>query len=217
MKNCLLFLAVAAALVVGAPAYSQYMFLDVNGDGLNSLNPANPGAPDDALTPATTSLDVYVITDKNKDGSDAVCNSAEPFTINQYEFTLHATGGGSVTYGAWADNMGFTFGLVLCGDGSVCTGGADIWVGKGSGTQLAPGKYKLGTLGITVTGSPVLSIAQSSTLNANAQSAFGSNCDGLNFDSLLRLGTDWFDTDGTEPPTPVTPTTWGKIKKLYTN
>jgi len=186
MKKCLLFLAVAAALMVGAPAYSQYYFVDLNGDGLNSNTSAS--LPDDILSSSKTAMDVYIVTDKNRDGSTAICSSNEPFTINQYEFTLHTTGGGSVTFNSWTDNMGFTFGLVLCGDGTICTGGGDVWVGRGSGTQLPPGKYKLGTLGISVTGSPVVSFATSSSLNANAQSDFGSNCDGANFDSLIRLG-----------------------------
>ncbi len=215
MKQCLLMFAAAAVLFVGAPAYSQYIFLDTNGDGLNSNT--SSGLPDDILTSATTSVDVYLVTDKNRDGSAAVCNSAEPFTINQYEFTLHTSGPGQVVFNSWTDNMNFTFGLVLCGDGTMCTGGGDVWVGRGSGTQLPPGKYKLGTLGITVTTSsdPNLNFAVSSTLNPNAQTAFGSNCDGANFDSLIRLGVDFTDSDGTEPGTPVMPTTWGKIKKLY--
>lgn len=213
MKRCLLFLAVAAGLMVGAPAYSQYYFLDVNGDGQNSKT--NPLLPDDVLNSTKTSMDVYVITDKNRDGSTAVCSSAEPFTINQYEFVLHTSGSGNVNFNTWTDNMGFTIGLTLCGDGTICTGGGDAWIARGSGTQLAPGKYKLGTVGIGVTGTPVVDIVTTSSLNANAQTDFGSNCDGLNFDSLIRLGLDFTDADGTEPTTPVQPTTWGKIKKLY--
>jgi len=213
MKRCLLFLAVAAGLMVGAPAYSQYYFLDVNGDGLNSKT--NPLLPDDVLNSTKTSMDVYVVTDKNRDGSTAICSSAEPFTINQYEFVLHTSGSGSVTFNAWADNMGFTVGLALCGDGTICTGGGDAWIARGSGTQLAPGKYKLGTVSITVTGTPVVDIVTTTSLNGNAQTDFGSACDGANFDSLIRLGMDFTDADGTEPTTPVQPTTWGKIKKLY--
>jgi len=213
MKKCLLFLAVAAALMVGAPAYSQYFFADVNGDGLNSNT--NTGLPDDVLNSTKTTMDIYVVTDKNRDGSTAICDTGEPFTINQYEFTLHTTGGGSVVFNTWTDNMNFTFGLVTCGDGTMCTGGGDVWVGRGSGTQLAPGKYKIGTLGISVTGSPIVSFATSSSLNANAQTAFGSACLGSHFDGLQILGVDFEDSDGTEASTPVKATTWGKIKKLY--
>ena len=213
MKRCLLMFAAAAALFIGAPAYSQYIFLDSNGDGVNSNT--DPLLPDDFLNSSVTSVDVYIITDKNRDGSTAVCSSAEPFTINQYEFLLHYDGNGSIVYNGWTDNMGFTVGLALCGDGKICKAGADVWVALGSGTQLAPGKYKLGTLGITVAGTPALNFAISSTLNANAQTAFGSNCDGANFDSLIRLGQDFSDSDGIGDRTPVTATTWGKIKNRY--
>jgi hypothetical protein len=213
MKHCLLLVMAVAGLMIGAPAYSQYIFVDTNGDGVNSNT--NVNLPDDVLHSGVTSLDVYLVTDKNRDGSDAVCSSAEPFTINQYEFTLHGTGPGSIVYNSWTDNMGFDTGLVLCGDGTLCTAGPDVWVGRGSGSQLAPGKYKLGTLGIAVAGTPNLSFATSSTLNANAQTGFGSNCDGLNFDSLLRLGLDFFDADAIEFVSPVTATTWGKIKNRY--
>ena len=213
MKQCLLILMAAAALFVGAPAYSQYIFLDTNGDGVNSH--AVPSAPDDFLNASVTSVDIYIVTDKNRDGSAAICNSAEPFTINQYEFTLHAYGVGSVTYGSWTDNMGYNFGLVLCGDGTRCTAGPDIWIGRGDAAQSAPGKYKLGTLGVTVSGQPSLTFVTSSTLNPDAQTAFGSNCDGSRFDSLIRLGEDFLDADGTQFTDPVTATTWGKIKNKY--
>ena len=37
MKNCLLLLVVVAMVAVVAPAYSQTLYMDTNGDGLNSL------------------------------------------------------------------------------------------------------------------------------------------------------------------------------------
>jgi hypothetical protein len=213
MKNCLLFLAVVAALAIGGPAYSQYVFLDVNGDGLNSKT--NTSLPDDVLGPSVTSVDIYIDTNHNRDGSVAVCPTGEALSINSYEAVLHASGSGTVTYGTWTDNMGFTTNLA-CGGQASCTAGPDIWIGKGSGTILPPNKYKLGTLAITVTGSPVLDIIVSSpSLSSVSETAFGSSCPGAAFDSTLRLGTDFTDADGTEASTPVTATTWGKIKKLY--
>jgi hypothetical protein len=216
MKKCLLFLAVAAGLMIGAPAYSQYFFVDVNGDALNSNT--NAALPDDILNSGVTTMDIYVVTDKNRDGSNAICGTgSEPLSMNQYEFLLHTTQSGSVAFNTWTDNMGYAVGLAACGDGTICTAGADVWVGRGTGIYSAPGKYKLGTLGITVTGSPVVIFATSSSLNVNAQTGFGSPCLGQSFDNILRLGLDFTDSNGTESSTPVTPTTWGKIKKLYTN
>jgi hypothetical protein len=215
VRKWLIPLSVFAGLAIGVPASGQYFFLDVSGDGASSL--ADRSLPGDALHSGVTSVDVYVVTDRNRDGSEAVCSSAEPFTINQYEFTLHTTGNGSVAFHSWTDNMGFDHGLVRCGDATMCSGGPDVWVGRGSTSQLAPGKYRLGTLGVTVTGTPRVAFVTSSGLDPYAQTGFGTNCDGLNFDSLVRLGLDLTDADGTEEAVPVIRTTWNDIKKLYSN
>lgn len=216
MKNCLLFLAVVAALLVGAPAHSQYVFLDVNGDGKNSTNPSDPGTGHDALGVSTTSVDVYFVTNKNANGTDAVCtSSSDPFTIISYELTLLASGTGSVTYGTWTDNVGFTTKLTACG-GQYCTSGPAIWLAFGTGTALPAGKYKVGSLAISVLGTPVLSVVPGYIpLSPTSGTTFGSNCLGGDFDNTIKLGHDFFDASGTEPPTATVPTTWGKIKDLY--
>jgi len=224
MKNCLLLLAVVAVVVMSAPAHAQYLFLDTNGDGRNSNNPIwyppnpppDPPIEPDALTSAVTSIDIYLVTDQNRDGTAATCSTGETFQINSYEFILQQTGfGGSVTYGAWTDNMGYTNGGVLCGDNVTCQGAGDIWVGKYKFTYDPPGRYKLGSLAITVTGQPKLDFSASSTIHALAETAFGSSCSGSQGDHTIRLGIDFCCADGTAAPVPVTSTTWGKIKSLY--
>src|SRR4249920_3178023 len=131
MRRSLLIAAIVAALALGAPARAQYVFLDVNGDGRNSQTDGS--LPPDRLNSSVTSVDVYFVTDKNRDGSKAVCaTSDDPFTMISYEFTLHASGAGAVAYGAWTDNLGFGFGLVPCGDGVACPRGQDVWIGKGT-------------------------------------------------------------------------------------
>lgn len=216
MKNCLLFLAVVAALLVGAPAHSQYVFLDVNGDGKNSTNPSDPGTGHDVLGVATTSVDVYFDTNHNADGSNAVCTSSgDPFSMVSYEFTLLASGSGSVSYGTWTDNMGFTIKLTPCA-GQYCSSGQALWLAYGTGVAAAPGKYKVGTLGVSVTGTPIISVVPTFTsLSPVSETAFGSACLGGDFDNTLKLGKDFTDASGTEPPTATVPTTWGKIKDLY--
>jgi hypothetical protein len=201
MKNWLLLVAVVAAFAVAGPAYSQYMFLDVNGDGICDSN--------DALTPATTSVDVWLKTNANGDGSPATCNSgSEELTINSYEFFLRATG--ALTYGAWSDNLGFTTSF---GDASA---GADAYVGRGSGTALSAGTYKLGSLAISgVASGATLSIISASSVNPNGFTSFGTLCFGNDFDNTYKLPSDWTDVCGTASPTPVTSTTWGAIKNIY--
>lgn len=213
MKNCLLFLAVVAALLVGAPAHSQYVFLDVDGDGLSSTG--GQGGHD-ALGAATTHMDVYFVTNKNKDGSNAVCTSSgDPFTMVSYEFTLLASGSGSVSYGTWTDNMGFTIKLTPCA-GQYCSSGPAMWLAYGSGVAAAPGKYKVGSIAVTVTGTPVVSVVPGYvSLSPVSETAFGSACLGGDFDNTIKLGHDFADASGTEPPTATVPTTWGKIKDLY--
>jgi hypothetical protein len=215
MKNCLLFLAIVAALLIGAPAHSQYMYLDADGDGLNwhGGGPANS----DILGTGTHSVDIWLVTDKNRDGSDAVCaNSTDPFSIISYESTLHVSGNGTVVFGTWTDNMGFTFKLTNC-SGQYCSAGGSLWLGYGSATALPPGKYKLGTLAVTITGQPIISIvAGDPNLSGVSETAFGSACLGPDFNNTIILGRDFFaDADGTQPPVDVIPTTWGKIKDLY--
>lgn len=205
---------IVAALAAGVPANAQYIFLDVNGDGVNSQTDGALAV--DKLDPSVASVDVYYVTDKNRDGSNAVCStSTDPFSIISYEFTLHASGPGTVTYGAWTDNVGFGYGLVNCGDGVACPRGQDVWVAKGTNPPLPPGKYRVGSMTVTVTGTPVLDIVAQSAWIPAARTSFGSECLGNNFDNTLFLGDDFTDSDGTEASAPALATVWGKIKSLY--
>lgn len=206
MKRLLLLLG-AAALLVAAPAMAQYISLDVNNDGICDAN--------DVLTPSVTSVDVYFDTNHNKDGSTAVCSTGEDLTISSYGVILTASGAGSVTYGTWTDHMAATvpggFNIKIAD----ARGGSDIFVAYGGATQGAPGKYKVGTLAVTVTGNPVLDWNTSSSVDVGAVTVFGTLCLGSRFDGSQIYGTDFFDHCGTNPFTPNRPTTWGAIKNLY--
>jgi hypothetical protein len=201
MKHALLLVAVVAALAVSGPAYSQYMYLDTNNDGICD--------PTDVLTPASTSVDVWLDTDSNADGSPAACNSgSENLTINSYEFFLRATG--ALTYGTWTDNMAFATSF---GDFAA---GTDAYSGRGSGTILAPGLYKLGTMTISGVGSATsLAIVAASSVNNQGFTSFGTECAGNDFDNTYKLASDWNDVCGSAITVPVTQTTWGAIKNIY--
>ena len=75
-------------LLIAPRASAQYIFLDANGDGVHSEA--------DILPPgATTTADVRVRTNENRDGSAASCisDSSAALTINTYEMILRACGG----------------------------------------------------------------------------------------------------------------------------
>lgn len=201
MKNCLLLCVAVLALAVGVPASAQFMYLDANGDGICDNT--------DVVGPGTTSVDVWLSTNKDINGGDVVCPTGEELTMNSYTFILRSTGG--VTYGAWTSNPALGFGTNL-GTGLA---GNDRWVGRGSGTALPADTYRLGTQAITVSTATQLSIVASTSGFAGAITSFGSQCVGTEGNNTMKLGTDWFDVCGTAGATPVKETTWGKIKDLY--
>ena len=224
MKNCLLSFAVVVALLVGAPAYSQYMFMDVDGDGVNSTA---SGSGNDALGAASTSIDVWLDLTNDRSGGAIACNDGAggTFTLISYEFAMKVSGSGSVTFNSFTNNLtGFTTSGVLndSNPGSVGfdTGAGEAWVFLIATNQAnwpAPGKHKLGTVSVTVTGSPKVDFIQYGTanINQNAGTTFGSTCFTGGGLSTWIMGEDWFDQDGTAAQTPVQDTSWGKIKNLY--
>jgi len=220
MKHGLLVLAAALALAISVPAQAQYMYLDVN-------DPANPSAHDgvntaaDVLTATTTSVDVWLATnmslnnpnDPNSGTTSATCPyGPEALTINSYQIILTAPNGG-VTYGAWTDNMGFPIDV---GNGQA---GNDKVMGWASSSTLPPGTYKLGTLALSSTGgNAYLTFAVSTSATAGALTAFGSLCSGPpDFDNTMKYNGDWQSIGPTRTTIPVTATTWGKIKNLYSH
>lgn len=179
------FFGVLLALLLAAPATAQYIYLDANGDGVNT-------SADLLSATGTTTLDVWLSTDKMRDGSAAACPTGEELTINTYEFILRATNG-QMNWGSYTnlivDNT-LSFGL-----GSSAT---EYHNGFGGGPILAPGTYHLGTLQVSVAlGTPSLSFASSSpTVSPYYFTSFGSQCPGVDFDNTMKFGYDWFDSDG---------------------
>jgi len=80
MKRSLLLLGVIAALAIGAPAYSQYIFMDVNGDGACTSA--------DILTSSTTTVDVWLNTNHNKDGTTVTCDSNPTQPLDMFSYSL---------------------------------------------------------------------------------------------------------------------------------
>jgi len=185
-------LAMALTLPLALPAYAQYMYLDSNGNGIHDSG--------DVLQSngTATTVDVWLITDHNRDGSTAACDTGDgALTINSYVVEMAASGG-NVTYSGFvnqqAANMPTSF-------GEVNTGNNQYKNGFGGGTQLAAGTYKLCTVTITgSSGSPSIAIVDQITGTADFTS-FGTACSGHDFDNTYKLtgthgGSDWTDVDG---------------------
>ena len=122
--------------LAATPASAQYMYLDSNGDGVHTS--------EDVMNAngIATTVDVWVDTDNNRDGSAAVCNSSDAdLTINSYVFNLEATGG-NVTYSGFINQQTtFTFNFT-----EVNTGNNLYKNGYGQQAALPPGTYKLATI-----------------------------------------------------------------------
>ncbi len=200
------------ATLVAAPASAQYVFLDVNGDGVCNAN--------DVVTSAVTSVDIYFDTDHNGNGSVATCpDGTSQLTISSYEFILHLSGTGVVTWGAWTNSIAqFTVDLGTSSNSS------DFRAGFGGATSLPPGKYKVGSLAVSALGTPSLYFQAQTTLNSAYMTAFGSQCPGRDMDNVMKLGPnpagvtgpgDFQSVCGTAPIDPVKYTTWGVIKNKY--
>ena len=217
-----LLLALLFALAIGsaaAPAAAQYYFLDTNGDGTNRC--VDPAAPPDRLTPGITAVDVYVVTDRTIEGAPVVCGMSEgtyvaPLSLYSFEFILRASGPGSVRYDAWTDAAGFQGGLIPLGDFTMATRGSDVWVGRFTMNALGPGKHRLGTLAMKVSGYPRLDFTLTTPMaNPGAATYFGSHCLSLQVDNVHRLGEDFYDACGTVSTDPGDLAVWDRIQSLY--
>ena len=215
----LLVLVVAVSLILFAActADAQYLWLDTNGDGLNWWREFQMGntVPGDCLNEKVTSIDVYLATDLNPDGTPATCMSGGTFTINSYQATFRFSSG-TLVFNGWTDAMGFNTPFITAGDGTFATNGSEAWVGR-SGQAKPPGTYRLGTLSVTVTGDPTLNFVTSGTISPDAYTTFGSDCSGDTVPGMLFLGAEFplSNAFGTCFKDPVLPTTWGKIKQTY--
>jgi len=208
MKKSLLLLGVIAALAIGAPAYSQYVYLDTNGDGVCTTA--------DQLTSASTTIAVWLNTNHDANGTTKTCssNASQPLDIFSYDLVVHQSGTGSITFNSYT-NSASGFSQV----NALTVAGADAGVGYGApiGGNLAPGLYKLGTFNVSVTGTPNLNFVGESTNGSipSPVTGFGSACDATTYGNTVTLSIDFVDNCGTASGTPAQSTTWGKIKQLY--
>lgn len=183
----ILVFAIMLAVAVTAPnvVKAQYMYLDANGDGINT-------ASDRLNAVGSTTLDVWLNTNHAANGTPVSCTSgAAPLTLNSYEIVLRASGGG-ITWGSFGNNQ-----PLMTTNLGLASSLEEYHNGYAGSTYLSAGLYKLATLSVSIaSGSPAIHFSTTSALSSTYATLFGSECPGVNFDNSLRLGLDWFDVAG---------------------
>jgi PKD domain-containing protein/Big-like domain-containing protein/putative Ig domain-containing protein len=196
LRGCLGIIALVL-LASGGPARAQYIWMDSNGDGIHTvadmLN-AN-GVP--------TTVDVWINTAHNRDGSTAACNQGDgDLTVwNSYAMHMDVTGGTATFMGFVNQQAGFTIGCADLAtffktDNSTMMSAC---AATGGPTPNGGLNQKLFTVTVTGrTGTPSLQFVSMNSLDQNFTS-FGTPCSGLDFDNTYKLGSDFFDNDGLAP------------------
>ena len=178
------------------------MWLDSNGDGVNDQNDRLNGVGE------PTTVDVYLDTAHNKDGSLASCDTGDgPLSFGMYFFNV-ALGNGTAAFSGF-QNLQPTL-TVNFGADSSSTEYAHGW---GAPPNNAPGTYHLAWFTVTllsnVAPGATLNIVADNHLSAAVNSKateFMTSCSGLDFDNTYKLGpntigsTDWTDTAGLVGP-----------------
>ena len=179
-------LPVCLFLLSSSPALAQYMYLDSNGDGIHT-------AADAVNSAGPTTIDIWLNTTANRDGTPAVCAVApeRPLSLFSYTIDLHATGG-TISWGTMINRLPNA--AIRFAHGFTATEFGD---GYGlSSPFLPPGLYLLASLTISVaSGTPAIDFLNERSLTSDVN-AFGSACWASEFDNTMTLGRDWFDTDG---------------------
>lgn len=203
MRHLLLLFSAALAAATPVSAGGQYLFFDTNGDQVCDGQ--------DILLGTDVDVDVYLDTEHDGAGGPVSCVGGEPLSMLSYEivFEGHPYRGNTYSFGAWTNAVaGFAeVGGLRTGD--------QLWVAY-SGAIRPPGRYRLGTLTVSVEGCAWIDIVPEMG-STGRLTAFGSECPGSNLDNTIRFGSDFASycgawggiCDG------VRTGTWGMIKRRY--
>src|SRR5260221_410850 len=198
-------LLLASLLALPVIGNAQYMYLDANGDGIHT-------AADQLNASGATSLDIWLDTTHDRNGSLQTCNShsgastsGSPLDLFSYTIVLQA-GGGTVSWGTFsAADPAYTV------DGTDLADAHDTEFNRSrpAGTVTPPGLVKLGTIPVTVvSGAPSIHVGTSTPVDPfGFGTGFGTDCGAGQFPNTYVLASpgdtagDWFDTDGVAAPT----------------
>jgi hypothetical protein len=193
------FMIVALAGVAGT-SQAQYMWMDSNGDGVNTaadVMQAN-GVP--------TTVDVWVNTSHNRDGSLAECNSADGDLATWNSFATHINvQNGTATFTGYTNRVAaFTIACAAGTSAFVTNNTTEMGQCQATGSPTPNGGVNIRMYTVTVTGtsgSPSLIFVPLNNQDGNFTS-FGTACSGNDFDNTYKLGSDFFDHDGIGPGGP---------------
>ncbi len=185
---------IAVLMLSGATASAQYLYLDTNGngvaDGCDRMSESGP-----------TTIDVWLNTSVNRDGSPATCTfGTGTLNMNHYEIVLQAVGG-TVTWGPMTNRMaGFSANYTR--ESRDTTGTVFYHNGWGSPANVTPGLYRVATIMATVaTGNPRVNVINRHPVNGTGVTGFGTNCPGSGqYDHSSRRGRNWNDVDNLARP-----------------
>jgi len=195
MKPALGLRASVLVLLLLAPrsAGAQYIYLDSNGDGVHTAADVLHGT-------GPTVADIWLDTGHNRDGTATACRTdpSEDLSMFMYLFSLEATGG-TVTYANYTNRIE-QMGLQSIGRADATQFQSGSFYAP-VGTNLAAGRYLLGSLTLAVTsGEPTVRFIGTMTwMNPFdlSYTMFGSSCkQSLENPNSLILETEWFDADG---------------------
>jgi PKD repeat protein len=160
------------------------MFLDANGDGVND-------AGDFLYGLESVTVDVYLDTDRNADGSPAVCqsNPSQALTLRGYALNL---------YNSFEAVEITDITNQLSGMGEVFAPRVfpyALSLAYAGGAALPAGRYHLLRMTVRLLGQEAsLEIVRSSCFSpVGSETSIWSDCLGSQFDGLLRFGEDWTD------------------------
>jgi hypothetical protein len=145
-----------------------------------------------------TTLDIWLDTRFNRDGSAAACDvdAATPLTINSWAVVLRAVGG-TFEWGPLDNLLPISPLRVTFAEAADTTDPVTYFNGWGGYYSLDPGRYLLGRLRVRVaSGDPGIAIIPFHPLRPVAMTSFGTQCVTRDEDNTFKLGVHWFDADG---------------------
>ena len=205
VRSLLLLVAFAMISIATRPVHAQQIFLDFNDDGSCDYQ-------DIPAVSVIDTVDVWIDTSTNLDGSPAVCGTGEELTIAAYEVILRTEAGTSLL--SWTNSR-----PEFAVEEQKTIQANVAWVGYSSfgGSPLAPGRYLLGRAGYQHTmGCPFFAVVPNQPSLPGAETKFSSQCPGSQQDYFIRFGSDFYGSCGSQLICDgVESTTWGHIKDMY--